>query len=152
MGDLYFYENFLKKKNIQYSCADVNPIFVKAARSKNVDARVIDILKDEIPKSDYILIQGAIYHAIPNELDLVRKLLNSANKQLIISESVKNVSNSDNKMMSFIGAAMSKAQTGQSRIKFSRESLKETFSVFEKNIVEWIEPPDSLEVIIVMQK
>ncbi len=31
MGDLYFYEHYLKNKNINYSCADVNPIFVRAA-------------------------------------------------------------------------------------------------------------------------
>ena len=152
MGDLYLYENYLKNKNIQYSCADINPVFVKAARSKNVDSHLIDILKDEIPKSDYILIQGAIYHAIPNELGLIDKLLNSAAKQLIISESVSNVSNSGNKIMSVIGAALSKAKKGQSKIKFSRKTLKETFKVYEKNIIQWIEPPDSLEVIIVMQK
>ncbi len=152
MGDLHLYENYLKNKNLHYSCADVNPVFVKAAKAKKVNAQLLDILTDEIPKVDYILIQGAIYHAIPNEVELIKKLLNSANKQLIISESVKNVSNSSNRIMSSFGAFLSKARSGQSKIKFSRGTLKEAFSAFDKNIVQWIEPSDNLEVIIVLEK
>ena len=152
MGDLHFYEHYLKSKNIQYSCADVNPVFVTAAKSKNINSRLIDILKDEIPKSDYILIQASLYHSIPNQVDLIQKLLNSTNKQLIITESTQNVSNSGNKIKSFLGAALSKAKSGQSKIKFDQPMLKETFSVFEKNIVQWIEQNDSLETIIVLKR
>ena len=152
MGDLYFYEHYLKDKNIKYSCADVNPVFVNAAKAKNIDCSLMDILKDEIPKTDYILIQGSIYHSIPNQASLIKKLFNSANKQLIISESTKNVSNSGNKLMSAAAAFLSKAKAGQSKIKFTKETLKQSFVGFEKNIVQWIEPADSIETIVVLQK
>jgi len=152
MGDLYFYENYLKKKNIQYSCVDVNPVFVKAAKAKNIDVRSLDILKEEIPSSDYILIQGSLYHCIPDQAAFVKKLLNSANKQVIISESTRNISNSGNGLVSVLGTFFSKAKAGQSKIKFTKQMLKETFSGFEKNIVQWIEPPDSQETVIVLQK
>lgn len=152
MGDLYFYENYLKKKNVHYSCADVNPIFVKVALAKNIHASLLDILKDEIPKSDYILIQAALSYSIPNHKELIEKLLKSANKQLIIAENINNVSNSGNVIVSAIGTFMSKAKAGQAKIKFTRESLKEAFKDFEANIVEWIEPADSSEVIIILQK
>jgi hypothetical protein len=152
MGDLYFYENYLKNKNIKYSCADINPIFVQKAKAKNIHAGVINMLKDEIPKSDYILLQGALYHSIPDQEKFITKLFNSVNKQLIISECVKNVSNSSNGLVSYLGAFMSKAKAGQSRIKFTNETLKQAFSGFEKNIVQWIEPDDSMETIIVLQK
>ena len=152
MGDLYFYENYLRKKNIQYSCTDVNPVFVKAAKAKNINARLSDMLKDEIPESDYILIQGSLYHSIPEQAAFIRKLLNSCNKQLIISENTKNVSNSGNGLISSLAAFFSKAKAGQSRIKFSKDMLKETFSSFENNIVQWIEPSDSQETIIVLRK
>ena len=152
MGDMLFYEKYLKPKNIQYSCADVNPVFVNNAKSKNIDSVLIDMLEDEIPKSDYILLQGALYHSIPDQQKLIAKLLNSANKQLIISECVKNVSNSSNGVVSILAAFMSKAKTGQSKIKFTEETLKEAFAGFEKNIVQWIEHEDSMETIIVLQK
>ena len=113
MADLYFYEHYLKNKNIKYSCADANPVFVNAAQEKKIDSFVIDIIKDEIPKSDYILIQCGIMYVIPHHIEVIKKLLNSTNKQLIISENTQNVSNSSNKLISSIGAFMSKANAGQ---------------------------------------
>src|SRR4051812_26315713 len=54
MGDLLFYEKYLKTKNIRYSCADINPVFVNAAKRKGINAKLIDILKEDLPQSDYI--------------------------------------------------------------------------------------------------
>lgn len=152
MGDLLFYERYLKAKHIQYSCADVNPVFVNIARRKGINAQLLDMLTEEIPKSDYILIQGALYHSIPKQAEFIRKLLNSANKQVIISECLKNVSNSSNGLVATLGAFMSKAKTGQSKIKFTKETLKEAFKGLESNIVQWLEPEDSIETIIVLKK
>lgn len=152
MGDLYFYEHYLKSKNINYSCADVNDIFVNAAKAKKINAGLIDIIKDEIPQSDYILIHAALSYSIPQHKELIKKLLNSTTKQLIISENTQNVSNSKSKFISVLGTFFSKAKAGQSKVKFTKETLKEAFSGFEKNIVQWLEPSDSHETIIVLQK
>lgn len=152
MGDLLFHDKYLKEKNIKYSCADINPVFVNNAKAKSIDSVLLDMLNDEIPKSDHILLQGALYHSIPDQQKFIAKMFNSANKQLIISECVKNVSNSSNGLISMLGAFMSKAKAGQSKIKFTKETLKEAFVPFEKNIVQWIEPADSMETIIVLEK
>ena len=152
MGDLYFYKHYLKKKNINYSCADINPIFVNAAKKEGINAVLIDILKDEIPNSDYILLQGSLYHSIPHQKELVKKILGSTGKQLIISENVLNISNSSNHFKAWLGGTFSKAKAGQSKIKFTRETLKESFKDFEKEILQWIETPDNLETIIVLEK
>ena len=152
MGDLYFYAHYLKNKNIKYSCADANLAFVNAAQGKGIDCILLDVIKDEIPKSDYILIQCGIMYVIPHHVEVIKKLLHSTNKQLIISENTQNVSNSGNKLVSAIGAFMSKANAGQSKVKFNKQTLKEAFSGFEKNIIHWIEPTDSRETIIVLQK
>jgi len=152
MGDLYFYENYLRNKSIDYSCADINGVFVNAALKKGIKAMQLDILRDEIPRSEYILIQGSLYHSIPNQKELIRKLMSSTGKQLIISENTSNISNSSSSFKSWLGAVFSKAKSGQSKIKFTKETLKETFNDLEKNSFLWIESPDNLEVIIVLQK
>lgn len=152
MGDLYFYEHYLKRKNVKYACADINPVFVNSAKAKGINAEIINMLEDEIPERDYILLQGALYHSIPDQEKFIRKLLSSSNKQLIISESTRNVSNSGSGIISVLGAFFSKAKAGQSRIKFTKQTLKEAFSGFENNIVHWIEPADSQETIIVLKK
>jgi hypothetical protein len=152
MGDLHFYEYHLKSKNVNYKCGDVNPVFVNGAKAKGVDCQLIDFIKDPIPRADYILIQASLYHAIPDQVKVIEKLFAAANKQLIISESVKNVSNSDNVIIASLAGFISKAKSGQSKIKFTPETLKAALSGLEKNVVQWIEPEDSLETIIVLQK
>jgi len=62
------------------------------------------------------------------------------------------VSNSSNGLVSKLGAFMSKAKAGQSKIKFTKETLRLAFSGLENNIIQWIEPEDSIETIIVLQK
>jgi hypothetical protein len=107
---------------------------------------------DEIPKTDYILMQGSLYHFIPEEKNLIQKLLEACNKEIIISESVDNLSNSESKIKSFLAEQFSKAKTGQSKLKFTTKTLSETFSEFKNQIKVWEEEPDSKEIIIVLKK
>jgi hypothetical protein len=152
MGDAFFYQHYLQKKNIKYKCADINPVFVKAAKKKGLDAQLLDVYSDPIPKADYILMQASLYHFIPGEKKIIDKLLAAANKALIISENVENLSNDPSKLRSKIGAYLSKAKSGQSRIKFTRETLAESFSTYKKHIEVWEELPENKEVIIVLRK
>lgn len=151
MGDAWFYRNYLRKKNVKYSCGDINPVFVRAAKKNGIDARLLDVFNDAIPKSDYILVHASLSYFIPGEEKIIRKLLAATKKKLIISESVNNLSNSGSGFKSAIGTFLSKAKAGQSKIKFTRESLRKAFTAFENNIESWDDNPDQREVIIVLR-
>jgi hypothetical protein len=152
MGDAFFYQHYLQKKNINYKCADINPVFVKAAKRKGLDAQLLDVYSDPIPKADYILMQASLYHFIPDEKQIINKLLDACSKSLIISENVENLSNESSKLKSHLGTYLSKAKTGQSKIKFTRETLAKSFSAHKKHIEIWEELPENKEVIIVLRK
>jgi hypothetical protein len=152
MGDAYFYLNYLQKKNIHYKCADINPIFVKAAWNKGLNATQMNIVTDPIPKSDFILMQASLYHFIPNEKKIIDKLLNACNKSVILSENVENLSNSASGLKSWIGTFLSKAKSGQSRIKFTRETLKKALEPYSSHIKVWEETSDNKEVVIILEK
>jgi hypothetical protein len=152
MGDAFFYLNYLKQKNLDYTCADINPVFVNAARKKGVRSSLLDVYSDDIPSSDHILMQASLYHFIPNEQKVIDKLLKACNKSLIISENVENLSNSASGFKSWLGEYLSKAKSGQSKIKFTRQTLSETFAPYKKHIRVWEETKDSKEVIIVLEK
>jgi hypothetical protein len=152
MGDAFFYLNYLKDKKLNYSCADINPVFIKAAKRKGLNPIVLDVFKDPIPQSDYILMQGSLYHFIPEEKFILGKLLNACNKQLIISEPVNNMSNSSSILKASLAEFLSKAKSGQSKIKFTAGTLKESFALFKGQVAIWEESPDNKEIIIVLRK
>jgi hypothetical protein len=150
MGDAYFYLKYLAKKKVNYSCADINPVFVNAAKQKGLRSTLLDASFDEIQPSDFILMQASLYHFIPNQKEVIKKMIAAAGKQIIFSESVDNLSNSSSGLKSYLGEQLSKAKSGQSRIKFTGETLKETFAPFGNRISVWEETPDNREIIIVL--
>jgi hypothetical protein len=151
MGDAFFYHRYLKAKNIRYACGDINPVFVNAALVKGLDARLLNVFSDEIPKTDYILMQASLSYFIPQEASVIMKLLNAANKRLIIAESVHNLSNSSSGFKSAVGTFLSKAKAGQSKIKFTRESLQQTLAPFKDHIETIDERAGQRETIIVLK-
>jgi hypothetical protein len=151
MGDMFFYRHYLRKKNVNYSCGDINPVFVNMAKRRKIDARLLNLQTDALPKTDYILMQASLSYFIPQEGEIIRKLLAACNKQVILSESIDNLSNSDSSLKSWAGTFLSKAKAGQSKIKFTSETLRESFRAFEPHIKVWEENSGNREVIIVLE-
>ena len=129
-GDCYIYYNFLKDKNVEYFALDINEIFVKAAKRGGVRAERFDLLKDQLPRSDYILMQASMYHFIPNQDEIIQKILNSTKKRAIISESVVNLSASKNLLVSKISKILTNPGTEHSTERFNKESLLNFFNKY----------------------
>jgi len=93
-GKLY---NYLKKKNIVYICLDSSKPFINFLKNKGVDARLTDVSRDPIPQADYIILQRSLYQ-FKNQDKLIKKLLKSTKKTLIISESIQNLGDNTNSL------------------------------------------------------
>lgn len=86
-GDCALY-SFLKNKNIDYLGIDISTEFVSFGNQRKIKVKLADVTKDEIPLSDYIILQGSLYQ-FNNPRALVKKLSKSAKKAVIISESIE---------------------------------------------------------------
>ena len=100
-GDSYLF-NYLNKKNIDYLGLDFNSIFINNSIKRGINARLFNIYEDSIPRADYIVIQASLYQFIPNHPRLLDKLYKSADKYLIITETINSYGSSKNKFISFI--------------------------------------------------
>jgi len=96
-----------------YLALEINPRFVAWAQRSGIDARTFDARVDEIPLADVICIQSSLYQFIPREAELVRRMIASARKLVIISEPVVNLAASGNSLLSKL-AAHATAVNGQS--------------------------------------
>lgn len=152
MGDAWLYRHYLAGKNIGYRCADVNPVFVKAALEMGLPAQLLNMITDPIPAADHILLQGSLYHFIPHEQQMIGRLLEACRKSLIISESTENLSNAANPLKAKLGEYLSKAKAGQSKQKFTPGTLRQAFRPFDAHIAVWEALPENRETIIVLKK
>ncbi len=91
MGDAYLFLNYLRPRLVRYTGLDLNRKFVDCARGKRVNAHLHDLRREEVPLGDVVIIQGSLFHFIPDHREIVLKLQRAARKKLIVSEPVRNL-------------------------------------------------------------
>lgn len=84
----------LRKRAVQYMAMDINPILVNSLKRKGVHAVCADILKTDLPNADFVIMNSSLYHFWPNIEFIVRKMLASANKMVIILEPIQSTTHS----------------------------------------------------------
>lgn len=130
MGDAYLYRNYLARKQVAYLGLDINNSFVRSAIRKDIPARTFDVMSDALEPADYVIMQGSLYQFIPEEKKIIRKLLNAARKQLLISEPVRNRAQSNNPFISFLAKHAVNPGTGHATERFTEKTLVECFQCF----------------------
>jgi hypothetical protein len=132
-GDSSLYHYALKGKN-RYTGMDINPLY--NVNDQNCKIIKADILKDPIPISDYVIIQGSLYQFIPNHKEIINKMLDSARYKVIISEPVINLVNSKNKIISTIAKYSANPSTGNKKFRFTKSLLNKFFRKNYKDLIE----------------
>lgn len=130
MGDGRLYTDFLKDKNVSYLGLDINARFVRHAQKRGIPAQVFDLNQEALPPSDYVVMQGSLYHFIPNEREILEKLLAATRSKLIISEPVKNLSSSSNRLVAWLARKASTTQNGKAENRFHSVNLVSLFTDF----------------------
>ena len=127
-GDCRLYENELKNR-VKYIGIDINHMFLKTAAKKGIDVKRLDIRYENLPKSDYLILQASLYQFIPNHKDIVDKMIRAAGDKVIISETVVNVSSSKLPLIAYFAKYSANPATGHTTQRFTSK----TFIEFIKN-------------------
>ncbi len=124
-GDGYLYRRFLSTRHIDYLGLDINAKFVHWLARRGVNAQVCDVRFDPIPEADIILMQASLYQFIPSHENILRKLVDAARKCVILTEPVRNLSTSQNPLLSRLGRRFTDPGTGEAPHRFNEETLRQ---------------------------
>jgi glycosyltransferase involved in cell wall biosynthesis len=91
-GTARIYRNFLEERGCEYLGLDYSGHLVMSARRHGVPIRRFDLLRDEVPPADYVVMCSSFYHFRSREAEIIDKLLRAARKAVVISEPVENLS------------------------------------------------------------
>jgi hypothetical protein len=131
-GDCYI-TKFLDK-DVRYEGRDFNDTFVRNAKAKGLAVEQCDLKKnvDEVKRFDCVIMMGSLHQFIPNEDAMVAAMKRIATKRVIISEPVKNIVVSHNRLVSFIARLLS--NPGDETItSIKRLSLEEVTDIYKRN-------------------
>lgn len=149
-GDYGLYTRQLKGR-VKYVGIDINESFINKAKKELITILPLNIVTDDLPFSDYVIMQASLYQFMPNHKLIIDKLINSANKKVIISEPVRNLSNSRSKIISFIARYSANPGTGHKIDRFNEESFRD---IFFRNFKERIEKfkfiPGNRELMVIL--
>jgi hypothetical protein len=134
-GDCYLYVEFLRQKSVEYLGLDLSANLVKWAQRHAVNARVFNLWDDDVPKAEIIVMQASLYQFAPHAETVLRKLLAAAQKTLIVSEPVRNLTSSGSPLLAWIGRRLTAPTakcSGYSGYRFDAGSLSDLFRSFEE--------------------
>ena len=150
-GDAYLYSNYLRAKGVHYTGLDINKAFVRAAKAKGISFLEHDLASDKIPPADYVILQASLYQFIPNEDRIIQKLLDATRKVLIISEPIRNLSDSDNTLVRLLAKYSANPGKGHAVDRFNEVSLLSCFKRF-REFSEMKVPEGGREMIGIFRK
>jgi glycosyltransferase involved in cell wall biosynthesis len=71
---------------------DFNGHLVMAARRRGANVRHFDLLREDVPEADYVVMCSSLYHFRRRESEIFAKLEKAARRAVIVSEPVENLS------------------------------------------------------------
>jgi len=134
-----------------YRGIDINQQFIENAAKLSVTVLPLDIRAEPLPDADYVVMQGSLYQFVPRQKEIVDKLLSGSSDKVIISEPVRNLSNSRNPLISAIARHSTDPGTGHKEERFTEESFRAFFTAnYSERIEKFKFVPGGRDFIVVL--
>lgn len=149
-GTLYL--NHLRERTGAYVGLDVNEGFVTRLQRLGIDARRADLSRPavQLPAADVVLMQASLYHFLPRPAPLVQRMLDAAERRVIISEPVRNLTSSDRRWVRGLGRRAADPGVGGHTARFTVETLDHLMDHWSARILEAFEIPGGREKVYVL--
>jgi len=136
-GPPLLFTSQLERKRVRYLGVDFNPVFLAAVRRSGAEAICLD-LRDApaLPRADYVIMQGSLYHFLPDPTSILERMLENAERRVIVSEPIRNLSRSRLPGMAALAAFATDAGDGAQPNRFDEATLDRFFDAYSERIVE----------------
>jgi glycosyltransferase involved in cell wall biosynthesis len=118
------YRHGLAGRAGSYLGLDFNGHFVLGARKRGVPARFFNILSDEIPRADYVVMCSSFYHVRGQAEAVLAKMRAAAKQAVIISEPVSNLSLTLPRALGKLAAALTNPGVGDYEARYDRATFE----------------------------
>ena len=128
-GPAFLYHRYLSRKKVRYTGLDINANFVARLNRRGASGLVWDLrTEDALPAADYVIMQASLYHFLPDAKPVVDRMLQAAQKRVIIAEPIRNLATSDSRILSRLARLLTNPGAGEHRNRFTEASLADLFS------------------------
>ena len=122
-GDGRLYRDYLRHKPVRYEALDLSPQFVGWMAEHGINARIFDVRSEALPSADVIIMLSSLYQFQPDAASVVERMVEAARVRVIITEPIRNLSESRNPMLRFVARRLTETRSdafGQDIHRFDR--------------------------------
>jgi SAM-dependent methyltransferase len=150
-GPARIYRRYLKKKSVDYTGLDVSPKFVARVNAMGARGMIRDLrAAGTLPRADYVMMQASLYQFLPAATDVVDRMLEAANLQVIISETIRNVASSNSRLIALLAQLLTDPGAGKQVHRFTESTLDEFFEKYSQRVVRTLRIGGGREKVYVL--
>ncbi len=116
--------DFLRAKGCDYLGLDFNPRLMTAARRAGANVRRFDLLCEDVPEADYVIMCSSFYHFRDRESEILGKLRKAARHAVILSEPVENLTSGGSSPVGRLLRPFTNPGGGNYRFRYDLESFR----------------------------
>ncbi|MFY9611327.1 MAG: methionine biosynthesis protein MetW [Blastocatellia bacterium] len=136
-GPALLYHRYLRHKSVDYTGLDVNAKFIGQLTRRGAGGQIWDLRAETpLPQADYVVMQGSLFHFLPDPAAVVDRMLRAARKQVVIAEPIRNVASSKRRLLALAGKLFTNPGTGNHSQRFNEASIDQLFSRYSSSVVQ----------------
>ncbi len=149
-GPGILYQRYLRHKNVNYTGLDINEGFIKRVIQMGNHGLVWDLRDDKpLPCADYVVMQASLYHFLPDPTCIVKRMLNAADKRVIIAEPIRNLSGHKTRLLRNLAKRFSDTGTG-GQMRFTEQALDSLLARYSSNKLQTFLIPGGRERVYIL--
>jgi len=150
-GPATLYRRGLREKGVRYRGLDLNPRFVARLGALGIRADVWDASEPAaLPPADIVTMQASLYHFLPDPRPVLERMLAAARDRVIVSEPVRNLSDSRFAPLAAIGRQATRVGAGGAQ-RFDEPRLDALMDGYSDAVRERFLLPGGREKIYVLR-
>lgn len=152
-GPCILYERYLRNKNVRYKGLDISKKFVNDLVRRGIAAEQWDLRSDlPLPHAEYVIMQASLYHFLPNAAPVLDRMLEAAEKEVILAEPIKNLASSSVPMIAHLSGMLTDPGGGSSANRFMEGTLDALAARYSSVLRQSFLAPGGREKIYVFNK
>ena len=132
-GPAVLFHRYLKPKGVAYTGLDINHRFVRELSRSGANGLVWNVEDaTPLPRAQYVVMQASLYHFLPNASQVVQRLVAAAERQVLIAEPIRNMADSQIRILALVARKLTNPGTGQQSNRFNESRLDALLKPYEK--------------------
>jgi SAM-dependent methyltransferase len=136
-GPATLYTRFLREKSVDYLGLDINDGFIARLNEAGGRGEVRNLhAGTPLPEADFVIMQGSLYHFLPEPKPVIDRMLAAAHSHVIVAEPVRNMATSHNRVLAVLGRRLTNVGDGAQANRFTEGMLEELFRDYATRVVQ----------------